>query len=109
MCNCIKLISISHVMLFRFETKSTLVYHEKGHLKEKKPTKKPIVYQQVSKQQTEDSVAADLNSPKSIKKNTNMSAVQEHDNKDGPPCFICGAICKDASNYKNHVLSHYYR
>ena len=80
-------------MLFRFESKSSLAYHEKGHLKEKKPPKKPI----------------DLNSPKSIKKNPKMSAVQEHNNKDGPPCFICGAICKDASNYKNHVLSHYYR
>ena len=50
-----------------------------------------------------------LNSSKSIRKNTNLSAVQYHDNKDGPPCFICGAVCKDASNYRNHLLSHYYR
>ena len=49
-----------------------------------------------------------LNSSKSIRKNTNLSAVQYHDNKDGPPCFICGGVCKDASNYRNHLLSHYY-
>ena len=95
-------------MLFRFDTKFTLAYHEKGHLKEKKPPKKPIVYQQVTKQHTDESETSDLTS-KSIRKNTSMSAVQEHDNKEGPPCFICGAICKDAANYKNHLLSHYYR
>ena len=38
--------------------------------------------------------------------------MEEHlDNpRDGPSCFKCGAICKDSNNqYKNHVLSHYYR
>ena len=96
-------------MLFRFDTKFTLAYHEKGHLKEKKPPKKPIVYQQKTKEHTDESETTDLNSSKAIRKNTNMSEVQEHDNKDGPPCFICGAVCKDASNYRNHLLSHYYR
>ena len=46
-----------------------------------------------------------LNSSKSIRKNTNLSAVQYHDNKDSPPCFICGTVCKDASNYRNHLFS----
>jgi len=35
--------------------------------------------------------------------------VQAHENDSGPECFKCGQICKDNSNLKNHVLSHYYQ
>ena len=90
--------------------------HEKTHLKEMKKSK--------------------LENGETVRKDTHQSAVQQHGNVDGPPCFICGidqseaiivfvnqiekvlfvltnhvagAICKDAANYKNHVLSHYYR
>jgi len=35
--------------------------------------------------------------------------VKAHDNETGPECFKCGQICKDNSNLKNHVLSHYYQ
>jgi len=38
-----------------------------------------------------------------------MGSVQLHDNVSGPVCFKCSVVCKDNSNYKNHILSHYYR
>merc|ERR1712181_123317 len=41
--------------------------------------------------------------------NTKMGSVQEHTNEAGPECFKCGQVCKDNSNLRNHVLSHYYR
>jgi len=34
--------------------------------------------------------------------------VQEHDNLDGPNCPKCDQICKNNTNLKNHILSHYY-
>ena len=103
---------------FRFETKGLLTQHEKNHLKEKKlltpktpkePKEyKPRVYQQVSLPKPEESEGE--NTPSKLKVgNMNKSAVGVHDNEDGPPCFKCGAICRDKQHYKNHVLSHYYR
>ena len=38
-----------------------------------------------------------------------QGTVKTHDNELGPECFKCGQICKDNSNLKNHVLSHYYQ
>ena len=38
-----------------------------------------------------------------------QGTVKTHDNETGPECFKCGQICKDNSNLKNHVLSHYYQ
>ena len=38
-----------------------------------------------------------------------QGTVKAHDNETGPECFKCGQICKDNSNLKNHVLSHYYQ
>ena len=38
-----------------------------------------------------------------------QGTVKSHDNESGPECFKCGQICKDNSNLKNHVLSHYYQ
>ena len=38
-----------------------------------------------------------------------QGTVKAHDNESGPECFKCGQICKDNSNLKNHVLSHYYQ
>merc|ERR1711872_1045725 len=35
--------------------------------------------------------------------------VKSHTNLDGPICFKCAQVCKDISNLKNHVLSHYYQ
>ena len=50
------------------------------------------------------------------KKSSSMSlgfatqgTVKAHDNEGGPECFKCGQVCKDNSNLKNHVLSHYYQ
>ena len=40
---------------------------------------------------------------------TKMGSVQSHDNTEGPECPKCGQVCKDNSNLKNHVLSHYYQ
>jgi len=79
----------------RFDTKHDLGFHEKSHLKEKKTPKKP-------KNDDEDFT------PK-VKRNTKMGSVQMHDNVSGPVCFKCSTVCKDNSNYKNHILSHYYR
>merc|ERR1719347_658636 len=44
-----------------------------------------------------------------VRRNTRMSGVQDHGNAAGPICFKCGIQCKDHSNLKNHILSHYYR
>merc|ERR1719232_1536923 len=38
-----------------------------------------------------------------------QGTVKAHDNEGGPECFKCGQVCKDNSNLKNHVLSHYYQ
>jgi len=38
-----------------------------------------------------------------------QGTVAAHDNVDGPECPKCGQVCKDNSNLKNHVLSHYYQ
>jgi len=38
-----------------------------------------------------------------------QGTVKAHDNDGGPECFKCGQVCKDNSNLKNHVLSHYYQ
>merc|ERR1719186_1918590 len=40
---------------------------------------------------------------------TNMGIVAPHVNTAGPECPKCGQVCKDHSNLKNHVLSHYYK
>jgi len=40
---------------------------------------------------------------------TNMGIVAPHVNTAGPECPKCGQVCKDYSNLKNHVLSHYYK
>ena len=45
---------------------------------------------------------------KAKKKALKMDAHPD-DPRDGPSCFKCGTICRDASHLKNHVLSHYYR
>ena len=77
----------------RFDSTEDLNSHEKMHLKSRKvPKPKP-----------------NPDDPDRVKRNTKQGGVQEHDVSDGPPCFICNAVCKDASNYKNHILSHYYR
>merc|ERR1712130_488557 len=44
-----------------------------------------------------------------VHKNTKQGAIQEHSNEAGPECFKCGQVCKNNSNLRNHVLSHYYR
>merc|ERR1711997_552289 len=38
-----------------------------------------------------------------------QGTVKAHENDGGPECFKCGQVCKDNSNLKNHVLSHYYQ
>jgi len=38
-----------------------------------------------------------------------QGTVAAHDNDSGPECPKCGQVCKDNSNLKNHVLSHYYQ
>ena len=65
--------------------------HEKTHLKEK-----------IIKKEN------DAETPK-INRKSFRGGVNEHNNTNGPPCFICGAVCKDSANYRNHILSHYYR
>eukprot|EP00092_Neocalanus_flemingeri_P031244 GFUD01033937.1.p1 GENE.GFUD01033937.1~~GFUD01033937.1.p1 ORF type:complete len:2371 (-),score=719.51 GFUD01033937.1:118-7230(-) len=87
----------------RFDTKYALSFHERTHLKEKKTPKKEVL-KSPKKPKTLD----DDGTPK-ISKNTKMGSVQLHDNVSGPVCFKCNAVCKDNSNYKNHILSHYYR
>lgn len=42
------------------------------------------------------------------KKGRPPGTVVDHEKKDGPPCPKCDQICKDSSNFKNHLLSHYY-
>ena len=65
--------------------------HEKTHLKEK-----------TVKKENDDAT------PK-VNRKSFRGGVNEHNNTNGPPCFICGAVCKDSANYRNHILSHYYR
>ena len=95
----------------RFDTKYALSFHERTHLKEKKSPKKeekklkPIKPIQTPKK---PKVTDDEGTPK-VRKNTKMGSVQLHDNTTGPVCFKCDQVCKDNSNYKNHILSHYYR
>ena len=56
-----------------------------------------------------------LDDDEKIKKSGNtlgfaaQGTVKAHDNEGGPECFKCGQVCKDNSNLKNHVLSHYYQ
>ena len=38
-----------------------------------------------------------------------QGTVSAHDNFEGPECPKCGQVCKDNSNLKNHLLSHYYQ
>ena len=38
-----------------------------------------------------------------------QGTVKAHENDGGPECFKCGQVCKDNSNLKNHILSHYYQ
>ena len=35
-------------------------------------------------------------------------SIKVHDNPDGPVCPKCSQVCKDHSNLRNHLLSHYY-
>jgi len=98
----------------RFDTKYALSSHERTHLKNKKtPKKEPkILPKPQSTLENPDSTTESPNAgpttPK-LKKSTKMGSVQIHDNFSGPVCFKCSAVCKDNSNYKNHILSHYYR
>jgi len=89
----------------RFDTKHALSFHERTHLKEKKSPKKAL--DTPKKPKTLDDTASP-GTPK-IRKSTKMGSVQIHDNTSGPVCFKCSQVCKDNSNYKNHILSHYYR
>merc|ERR1712130_748127 len=89
----------------RFETKFALSHHERSHLKEhqKKVEQDPDFVRKKLK------LNADGTPREKVHKNTKMGSVQEHDNEAGPECFKCGQVCKDNSNLRNHVLSHYYR
>jgi len=60
---------------------------------------------------TSDKSKADLLAKPSVDKKTTFplqGTVAAHDNVDGPECPKCKQICKDNSNLRNHVLSHYY-
>merc|ERR1719266_2124049 len=89
----------------RFDTKFALSHHERSHLKEhqKKVEQDPDFIRKKLK------LNADGTPREKVHKNTKMGSVQEHDNEAGPECFKCGQVCKDNSNLRNHVLSHYYR
>merc|ERR1712106_56210 len=89
----------------RFDTKYALSFHERSHLKEKKSPKKEV---QKTPKKAKVTVEGYDNTPK-VRKSTKMGSVQVHENATGPVCFKCNAVCKDNSNYKNHILSHYYR
>ena len=89
----------------RFDSKSTLTVHEKGHLKPRQ-IEKPKV-QKVQRPQMDPSDPE--NSAKANRGFSSRGSVMEHEVLDGPQCFKCGAICKDKAHYKNHLLSHYYR
>jgi len=92
----------------RFDTKYALSFHERTHLKEKKSPKKEEKKLKPIQTPKKPKVIDDDGTPK-VKKNTKMGSVQLHDNVTGPRCFKCDQVCKDNSNYKNHILSHYYR
>ena len=83
-CPCL----IINVSTPRFDSKTVLSVHEKGHLKPKK---------------VEKSGEKKVGTPRPAK-----GTVQQHD-VDGPKCIKCEAVCKDAAHFKNHLLSHYYR
>merc|ERR1719341_3223633 len=89
----------------RFDTKFALSHHERSHLKEhqKKVEQDPDFVRKKLK------LNADGTPREKVHKNTKMGSVQEHTNEAGPECFKCGQVCKDNSNLRNHVLSHYYR
>merc|ERR1719239_1209376 len=89
----------------RFDTKFALSHHERSHLKEhqKKVEQDPDFVRKKLK------LNADGTPREKVHKNTKMGSVQEHSNEAGPECFKCGQVCKDNSNLRNHVLSHYYR
>merc|ERR1712223_831113 len=89
----------------RFDTKFALSHHERSHLKEhqKKVEQDPDFIRKKLK------LNADGTPREKVHKNTKMGSVQEHNNEAGPECFKCGQVCKDNSNLRNHVLSHYYR
>merc|ERR1719266_1166122 len=89
----------------RFETKFALSHHERSHLTEhqRKVEQDPDFIRKKLK------LNPDGTPREKEHKNTKMGSVQEHDNEAGPECFKCGQVCKDNSNLRNHVLSHYYR
>jgi len=89
----------------RFETKFALSHHERSHLKEhqRKVEKDPDFIRKKLKLNP-DGTPRDKEH-----KDTKMGSIQKHDNENGPQCFKCGQICKDNSNLRNHILSHYYR
>merc|ERR1719317_862104 len=96
----------------RFDTKYALSYHERTHLKEKKSPKKEqkkVKLMPTPKKVKEGEDADGSPETPKVKKSTKMGSVQLHDNVSGPVCFKCSVVCKDNSNYKNHILSHYYR
>jgi len=95
----------------RFDTKYSLSFHERSHLKEKKSPKKEHkkIKMMPTPKKIKDGEDGDSPETPKVKKNTKMGSVQLHDNVSGPVCFKCSVVCKDNSNYKNHILSHYYR
>jgi len=87
----------------RFETKFALNEHERSHLSEHKKLA------EVDPEAIRKKLKLNADGTPREKRETKQGSIQKHDNDAGPVCFKCSQICKDTSNLRNHVLSHYYR
>ena len=80
-----------------------------GDLPKKKYRDEPRIDDEFKKKIREEARSVEKKSSNISGGFASQGTVKAHENDGGPECFKCGQVCKDNSNLKNHILSHYYQ